>query len=65
MSDIKFVKNKTKTTPSKEFIRKCNICDEPILDAQNSMYTNRDAGYGNIGRAHDSCIAKRLTSGSS
>lgn len=60
MSGVKYLKNPKKNMPATESNRRCNICDEPILDAKNSLYTNRDAGYGNIGRAHDTCIAERL-----
>lgn len=62
MSGIIFNKAiKQRATPSTEVNRTCNICTEPIGTSKNSLYTNRDAGYGNIGKAHDDCIAKRLS----
>lgn len=68
MSGIKYIKTtkiQPKASATIEMNRKCNICGEPILGEKSSIYTNRDAGYGLIGRAHDSCIAKRLSKQSS
>jgi len=51
---------KPQRVPTYETNRRCNICDEPIQNRENSLHTNRDAGFGNIGRAHNDCIAKIL-----
>jgi hypothetical protein len=57
MSHVKNVESRLAAQDTK---RLCNICNEPIMNSKNSLYTNRDAGYGIIGKAHDTCIASRL-----
>lgn len=43
--------------PASEMLRPCVFCDNPVIQAKGRIATNRKAGYGKTGMAHEECWA--------